>query len=145
MRLANSRRTSSNQRSAGFSSGLAGGQWDREQVRRPANLVAGMTPAAVEHEAERPVRELLAHGVEKELEAHTIRMRQEQNEAAAAARLDHSIQPQPAVLMLMNPGRSLTKRTPQPSMRHFETEARFIEGQDVFHFKLGERGAEVLF
>src|SRR3954466_413068 len=77
--------------------------------------------------------------------AHTIRMRQEQHEAAAAARLDHSIQPQPAVLMLMNPGRPLTKRTPQPSVCYFETEARFIEGQDMLDLKLGERWTEILF
>jgi len=103
-----------------------------------------MAAAAVEHEAERPIRELLAHGVEKELEAHTIRMRQEQHEAAAAARLDHSIQPQPAALMLMDPGRPLAERTPQPPMRHFETKASFIEGQDMLDLKLGERGTELL-
>jgi hypothetical protein len=104
-----------------------------------------MTAAAVEHEAERPILELLAQGVEKELEAPTIGMRQEQNEAAPAARFDRRVQPQPAVLMLMNPGRPLTKRTPQPPVRHFETKASFIEGQDVFYFKRGERRAEVLF
>ena len=67
MRLATSRRRSSNQRSAGFNSGLQGGQRDREHVRRPVDLVAGMAAAAVEHEAERSIRELLTQGVEKEL------------------------------------------------------------------------------
>jgi hypothetical protein len=30
-------------------------------------------------------------------------------------------------------------------MRHFETKASFIEGQDMLDLKLGERGTELLF
>jgi hypothetical protein len=47
--------------------------------------------------------------------------------------------------MLMDPGRPLTKRTPQPSVCYFETKARFIEGQNMLDLKLGERWTELLF
>ena len=104
-----------------------------------------MTAAAVEHEAERSIRELLTQGVEKELQAYTIGMRQEQHEAATAARFDRRVQPQPAVLMLMNPRRPLAKRTPQPSVCYFETKTSFIEGQNMLDLKLSERWTELLF
>jgi hypothetical protein len=45
----------------------------------------------------------------------------------------------------MHPRRPLAERTPQPPMPHFETEASFIEGQDVLDFEFGERCAEILF
>ena len=47
--------------------------------------------------------------------------------------------------MLMNPRRPLAERTPQPPMRHFETETRFIEGQDMLDLEFGEGWSKVLF
>ena len=59
--------------------------------------------------------------LQEALEAEPVDVRQEQHEGSAH-RLDRGIEPEPMVLMLMDPGRAAAERAPQPAVCHLQTE-----------------------
>src|SRR3954465_8852934 len=140
--LAKTRRNASNQRSAGLSSGRQG---DLLNAVGPADLAAGVATAVVEHEPDFVGAGVLAHLLQEALEAEPVDVRQEQHDAGSAHRLDRGIEPEPMVLMLMDPGRAAAERAPQPAVCHLQTEPGLVHGEDPLHREPRHRGLQLIF
>src|SRR3954447_2369839 len=79
-------------------------------------------------------------------------MRQKQHAAGSAHRLDRGIEPEPMVLMLMNPGRAATERAPHPAVRGLQAEPGMgplrpipIHGEDSLYREPGHGGPQLIF
>jgi hypothetical protein len=83
--------------------------------------------AVVEHEPDFVGAGVLAHLLQETFEAEPIDVRQEQH--GPAHRLDRGIEPEPMVLMLMDPGRAAAERAPQPAVCHLQTEPGLVHGE----------------
>ena len=109
------------------------------------DFAAGVAAAVVEHEPDFVGAGVLAHLLQEALEAEPVDVRQEQHDAGSAHRLDRGIEPEPMVLMLMDPGRPAAERAPQPAVCHLQTESGLIHGEDPLHREPGHRGLQLIF
>ena len=111
----------------------------------PADLAAGVAAAGVEHEPDRVGAGVLAHLLQEALEAESVDVRQEQHDAGSAHRLDRGIEPEPVVLVIMEPGRPAAERAPQPAVGHLQAEAGFIHRENPLHREPRYRGVQLIF
>ena len=109
------------------------------------DFAAGVAAAVVEDEAYSVAAGVLAHLLQEALEADPVDMGQEQHDAGPAHRLDRGIEPEPVVLVLMDPGRATAERAPQPAVRDLQAEAGLIHGEEPLHCQPGHRGLQLIF
>ena len=104
-----------------------------------------MAAAAVANQRER----LVGHGtpdlLQEPLETEPVRTRQIVHHARAGGRLDRHIEPEPFVLIGMDPRRSCAERAPAPTVADLEPEARLVERKDAPHVLPLKRGGELMF
>jgi hypothetical protein len=104
-----------------------------------------MAAAAVENQRER----LVGHGppdlLQEALETEPVRPRQVEHHARAGGRLDRNIEPEPFVLIGMDPGRPRAERAPAPTVTNLEPEARLVERKDAPYLVRLKRSGELIF
>ncbi len=103
-----------------------GWQIERMHVLWPTHLAAAMAARTVQHDPDRPLSQLLAQMVQEDLQALAFDGRQQEKDACACGGFHRSIQPQPLVLVLHDPGRTFPHWTPAPAQPSYQAKAAFI-------------------
>jgi hypothetical protein len=113
-----------------------GWQIERVHVLWPAHLTTAMTARTVQHDPDRTLSQLVAQMVQEDLQAYTFHGWQQEKDACARGGFHRSIQPEPLVLVLHNPGRAFPQRTPAPTQPGDQAKAAFIQGHDSLERQL---------
>ncbi len=83
-----------------------GWQIERMHVLWPAHLATAMTARTVQHDPDRTLSQLVAQMVQEDLQAYAFHGWQQEKHCGARGGFHRSIQPQPLVLVLHDPGRT---------------------------------------
>ncbi len=109
----------------------------------PAHLATVMTARTIQQDPNGPLSQLVTHMPQEELQAGAIHARQQQKDSGACGRFDRCIQPEPLVLVLHDPRRTFSERTPTPSQPGLETKTTLIESHDSLEHWVLDQGPEV--
>jgi hypothetical protein len=129
--------------SAGLPFRTVGWQIERMHVLGPVNLTTAMTARTVQDNPHGTLSQLVAQVLQEELQAWAFHARQQEKDACARGGFDRGIQPEPLVLILHNPGRTLAQRTPAPPQPGDQAKAPFIQGHHASHLGRPYQTAEV--
>ena len=109
----------------------------------PAHLATVMTARTVEHDPKRTFAQLVAQMPQEELQAVAIHVRQQQKDTGACGGFDRRIQPEPLILVLHDPGRTFSERTPTPTQPGLETKTTLIESHHTLEHRVCDQAGEV--
>jgi hypothetical protein len=104
-----------------------------------------MAAGAVAHQRHGRAGDHATEGGEELLEAAAVEMRQEQDDALAAGRLDRDVEPEPFVAVLDGPRRAGAARAPASAVPHLQPEAGLIHGEGPRRPVPRQLGPELLF
>src|SRR6266704_1761871 len=127
----------------GVQFGTVGWQIERMHVLWPAHLATAMTARTVQHNPDRTLSQLVAQMLQEELQAYAFHGRQQEKDACTRGGFHRRIQPEPLVLVLHNPGRTVSQRTPAPTQPGDQAKAAFIQGHDSLERRLLYQAPEV--